>query len=247
MALYTTEAIVLRERDLGEADRILTLFTRDKGKVEAVAKGARRPRSRLAGFSQPFSYGLVSLFSGRNLETVSQAELRESFGALRADLDRMAYAAYAVDLVDEVTRERDRHEELFYVLLSMLHLLTGEVDRELLIRALEIKVLAAAGFRPRLEDCAACGGTVGDAVRFSPEAGGLVCGNCPAPGAIRLSRGALETMRRLLGTDFRRLTGLRWSQAIRAEIGAVLDSYVVHCLERRPRSWAFLSTVRALG
>jgi len=102
---YKVDGIVLRARDFGEADRIITILDRNLGKLEAVAKGARRTRSRLGGSCQPFSHNHFLLWHGRTLDGVIQCEVVHSFSSLREDLMRLAAASYMAELVDEVVRD----------------------------------------------------------------------------------------------------------------------------------------------
>src|SRR5690606_37938678 len=148
VALYKTEAIVLRTRNLGEADRIVTLYTRDRGKVEGVARGSRRAKSRLTGATQLFTYGRYLMFSGRSLDTVSQAEIVESFAGLRYDLVSMVYARCIADALD-VTVEAGELSEALFVLV---HGAWAAVDRalppELVARWLVLRLMDLIGYRP---------------------------------------------------------------------------------------------------
>lgn len=250
MALYNAEGIVLRNRGLGEADRIITLFTREEGKVEAVARGARRPRSRLSGTTQPFTLGRYQLFRGKGLDSISQCEVEEGFAALRDDLARMAHAAYVCELVESITSDRDANEELFYLLSGALHLCAAGDDLPLVVRLFELRALAVTGYQPVLDHCAACGGPLGDApqLRFAVAQGGVVCPNCAGGEAsgpvVNISRGTLETMRRLLEVDLRRALMLKPDAATRAEMEAVLEEYIGWRLDRRLKSREFLSLVK---
>src|SRR5690554_5933659 len=120
MNLYRSEGIILRSRPLGEADKILTMLTRDKGKVEVVARGARRPRSRLVGAAQPFSYLKVLFFSGKSLHQLSQAQIIKSFAPLRDDLTHMTYAAYWTELIDTFLPLDEPNQDIFLFLLAGL-------------------------------------------------------------------------------------------------------------------------------
>lgn len=250
MALYNAAGIVLRNRGLGEADRIITLFTREEGKVEAVARGARRPRSRLAGTTQPFTLGQFQLFRGKGLDNISQCEVEEGFAALRDDLSRMAYASYVCELTDAITSERDANEELFFLLSAALQLCAAGDDLPLVARLFELRALAATGYQPALDHCAACGGELGDAsqLRFAVAQGGVLCQNCAGGEAsgpvVNISRGTLETMRRLQQIDLRRALMLKPDQATRAEMEAVLEEHIGWRLERRLKTREFLSLVK---
>src|SRR5690554_1929461 len=113
MNLYRTDGIVLRTRPLGEADKILTLLTRDRGKIEVVARGARRPRNRLAAAAQPFSYLKVLIFAGKGLDQLSQAEIIKSFGPIRENLVKMAYASFWSEFLDLLLPLEEENSELF--------------------------------------------------------------------------------------------------------------------------------------
>ncbi|HEX6989777.1 MAG TPA: DNA repair protein RecO, partial [Bacillota bacterium] len=123
MALYRCEGVVLRARDLAEADRLVILYTPDRGKHRAVARGARRPRSRLASGIQPFTRALYLCWRGRSLDGISQVEVIEGFAPLRTDLERLAAATYACELIDAITQESDPQPRLFALLVFTLRAL----------------------------------------------------------------------------------------------------------------------------
>lgn len=250
MALYNVEALVIRVRDLGEADKILVLLTREEGKVEAVARGARRPRSRFAAASQLFTQIQAGLFHGRSLDTLSQVEIMESFRHMREDLLRMAYGTYVCEVMDEMVKEKQRQESAYLLLLTTLHLLNNpELDPEPIRRAYELKLLSLLGFRPSLEQCVVCGGDPGAApqVRFAPALGGVICPTCPSEGEVvhRITRGTLETMKRLLAGDIRRAHMIRITGETGAELDRVLGDYIVARIERPIKSKKFLDSLRA--
>lgn len=250
MALYNVDGIVIRVRNFQEADKIVVLLTREEGKVEAVARGARRPRSRLSAATQLFSRLRAQLFSGKSLDTLSQAEIVESFRHLREDLVRMAYATYACELMDALLPERQRHEAPYLLLLTSLHLFNEpDLPPEPLLRAYELKLLSMLGFRPSLTACVGCGTEAvqqNGSVRFSPVLGGVLCPACSAEGegAMRLSLGALESMKRLLDGDIRRAHVVRLGGEVAAEVDQALSAYILVRTERRLKSKEFLDTLR---
>lgn len=251
MAVYNADAIVIRVRDFDEADKIVTLFTREEGKVQAVAKGARRPRSRFAAATQLFTHCRVQCYSGRSLDTLSQVEITGSFRLLREELVRMAYGTYICELVDDMAPERQKLEAPYLLLLATLHLLaTDGVDPEPVTRAFELKLLSLLGFRPVLGECVSCGGPLpAGEVRFSPPLGGALCDRCHGDGqrVLLIRRGALEAMRHLLDGDLRRAPLLRLGPDLGADVGRALEDYVEWRLEKRLRSLEFLHAVRASG
>jgi DNA repair protein RecO (recombination protein O) len=131
--IYSVEALVLRARDYGEADKILTLYTKEQGKVSAIAKGARKPKSRLRGGVQLFSHSRIVLYRGPSLDTVTLAETVQAFAPLREDLTFLSYASYLVELLDCAVPEREPHEGIFHLAINCLELFP-EKDPELVAR-----------------------------------------------------------------------------------------------------------------
>ncbi|MCL6449737.1 MAG: DNA repair protein RecO [Acetobacteraceae bacterium] len=257
MGLYRTEAIVLRAQPLGEADRLLTLLSREGGKVRAVARGARRARSRLMAGTQPFTHASLLLLKGRELDTVSQCEIRNAFGGIQADLERTAWASCAVELVDAALEETGGQEagtgpgEVFSLLLSALGLLSrGEGSADAVWLAFALRLLSLLGYRPRLEACAACertpAGDGEDSLYFSPALGGVLCERCRAqdPAATRLSRGGLMAARQLLEGDMARSGQVRLGPVLRGELEALLEGHLARHLDRRLRSLEFVRAIR---
>lgn len=259
MSLYRTDALVLRTRNLGEADKILTLLTRSEGKISAAARGARRPRSRLLGGSQLFTLGRYSLFRRPGLHSLSQVEILEPFRPLREDLARMACASYAAELVDRFLPEGDPQPQVFALLVSIMHVLAWESEpRELesALRKYELRLLTLLGYRPFLEGCVRCRRSLDmepdEAAReglfFAPEAGGVLCSSCGGgPGSYPLGREALAVMRQILQADVGRLRIVRPSSAALAELGRCLPAWVDHHLGETPRSRAFLDSLQVTG
>ena len=189
MANYKVNGIVLKARNFGEADRILTILDRDLGKLEGVAKGARRTQSTLRGPCQPFSHNLFFLWRGRTLDGISQVEVAESFAGLRDNLLRLAAASYVAELADDVARERDPCPEIFDLVLDSFRWLEAAdptaANVNHILRAFDLRLLGLAGFAPVLDACAACGNPLDTwggpaAVAFSAAAGGIICPACRA-------------------------------------------------------------------
>lgn len=258
MATYRVEGIVIRVKDLGEADRIVTILSRERGKVRGVAKGARRPRSRLSAPSQAFSHCKFLMFPRKSLDVVSQAEVKEPFFGIHQDIERMAYATYVAELTDEMTEPDESNEPLFAVLLSTLHIINSGFDPEIAVRAFEMKLMDVLGFRPDLDACSVCGKPhreLRGAVAFLPRAGGIVCSACagrerrgphgvqsdlPGEPQVPLTGGGLAYLRSLLGLDFKAIVRLRPPQDVRADAERVLRAYVDVRLSRPLKSLSFL-------
>src|SRR5687767_14899625 len=174
--LYRTPAVVLKRMDLGEADRILTLFTRDEGKVRAVAKGVRRTTSRSAGHLEPFALSDVLFAVGRELDVISQADTLESFRTIREDLVLTTHAYYLAEAVDLLTEERFENRAVFETLVEALHNLSVSADARMVLIGFHLRLLHALGYRPELRECVACRVTIGpDSNRFAAHVGGILC------------------------------------------------------------------------
>lgn len=246
MSLYKAEAVVLRSRNLGEADKIVTLFTYERGKVDAVAKGVRRPRSRLLGVTQLFTHGRYMLYERKSLDTISQGEIVRAFLPLREDLYRMAHASYVAELIDQTTELNDRHPQLFPLLLMTMEMLATGQQLALTTRYFELQLMQQLGFRPHLADCVRCG--AGSATSFSIELGGLLCDRCRSsdPAAVRLDSESLEVMRFLSRAEPARLSVLRPSKQALRILEDVLPKFCASRIGRWLHSMDFLLSLSAV-
>jgi len=240
--LYKVDAVVLRSVNLKEADRLLTLYSRDRGKIKAVAYGVCKPASRKRGAVQPFCYSDFLLYKGRDLDSVSQCEGREMFLHLREDLSKMAHASYICELVDEFTAEEDPNQRLFLLLLTSLHMLV-EGDSEVVTRIFELKLMEALGYGPRLTSCVCCRRRIEEQdIFFSAKMGGVVCSGCfdEDRSALPCSRGLLKVLQLFVKWDPIKLRRLKVDKNLRKQLKKVLQYYITYHLERRVKSQRFL-------
>ncbi|SJZ71451.1 DNA repair protein RecO [Selenihalanaerobacter shriftii] len=247
MSLYKTEAIVLRHYELGEADKIIVLYTRNNGKVKAVANGVRKTKSRLAGGVELFTYNDLLLYKGKSLFTISQCEIMNSFANLRGDLFKMAYASYLTEVVNEFAIEEEKNEPLFALILTTLYLLSEKDDLELIIRFFELRLLNLLGYRPEVTGCVECDKVINKIkrVKFSSQSGGIVCTECSSfdQYAMHISRGALAIMQRLLEIDYRKLDRLKVPDNFRRELAKILPNYLQSIIEKKLKSLDFIQTL----
>ncbi|HOV79718.1 MAG TPA: DNA repair protein RecO [Bacillota bacterium] len=242
MKLYKAEAVVLRARDYGEGDKLLTLYSREYGKIRAAAHGVSKPSSRKRGAVQPFTLARFLLRRGRELDSVSQCEGLEMFLPLREDLERIAYASYIAELVDAVTPEGEPNEPLFLLLLDALRLMP-EGDPELLARAFEIRTTAFSGYRPVLESCVNCMGDAAGRIFFSPALGGVLCPGCRAADveAVPCGKAVAEILKLMLRWRPSRLRQLKVDPAIKRELREVMHQYLKFHLDKDLKSSSFLN------
>jgi DNA repair protein RecO (recombination protein O) len=251
MPSYNATSLVLRRTDLGENDRILTLFTREKGKVSAVAKGSRKPASRLSGATELFIMARLQLGVGRSLDIVSQCEIEQSFQGLRSDLQRLSRAAYFCDLLDKFTGDRDSasSEELFDLTVGAL-LLLQRAGRYLdgVVHAYELQLLSTVGYAPVVDACLVCGGNLErGGVGFSPSLGGTICSadRFRANDATALSPEALQLLTRLQTVDPGEAIALAPSPRAAAEVAKAMRWFVRFRSERALKTADFLDQLRA--
>ena len=245
---YKSPASVLRQRRLGETDKIITLYTADYGKVDAVAKGVRRVKSRLAGNVEPLSHGSFLLARGRNLDIITQVQSIESFQPLHDDLGRLSHALYAAELLDRATEERSENFALYRLLLDTLRRLTERDDLERTLRYYEMAVLGQLGYQPELQQCVVCGAEIarGEVVRWAGNLGGVVCSSCrPQNTALStLSPTTLDALRALQTENFQGVVDLELDHDMAAALEHLLRDAIHYALDQDVRSAAFLDEVR---
>lgn len=249
MRTYAANGIVLRRIDLGEKDRILTIFSKEHGKLAAVAKGARRPGSRLSAASEPFTYCKMLLASGRNLDILSQADIRESFPCVKCDMNRVAYAAYVLELTYHFLENREPNPDLFDSLLSVMYVMESGADPQICARRFELDLLSLLGYEPRFDCCAACGGAPGPGrIGFSPSLGGITCGVCSGrlADAMDVSGSAPSWVTALRRADPRDIGSIRMPAGARRDIARMLRAHIRYRLEREIKSTDFIRLVESL-
>ena len=250
MPTYNANAIVLHRISFGETDRIVMLYTRERGKVSSIAKGARKPISRLAGATEVLTYGKFHLAVGKNLDIIAQVEVKESFPRIRGDLHRIAYSTYMAELLDKFVEEREANADIFDLMLSALYLMERPNDPEKIAHVFELQFMKLVGYEPALGGCLRCRKpiTSGD-LFFSPSLGGLLCRECgPLPeDAIQISEEVLETMRRLLAAEAPEIERMEISREVMDQIARVMRWYIRYRAERELKSLEFLQTLRVQG
>lgn len=248
--VYKTEAIVLRTMDLGEADRVLTVLTPRLGKLRVIAKGVRRPRSRIGGALQPFSDVQLVLSVGRTFDVVTSTSLEDPHLGLRNDLHSTAAAWYVVELADRFCEGAADSHDAFRLLAQALSALDagGEVTRDVVARWFELALLDAMGFRPELSQCLECGAAIEpEGNVYSPVGGGVLCAQCAhaAHASRPISSDALKVMRHLQRSPLVGVLRLRLVPELGRELERLLHATLTAVLERELRTRDFLDEVAA--
>ncbi len=244
---YQTEAIIIKKTKLGEADRILTLYTPELGKIQAVARGTRRPRSKLAGHLELLTHSLVSLARGRNLDVITGSQTINSFLPLKSDLGLTACALYATELVNQFTADNIENRPLFRLLLETTEQLCQSGDSELVLHYFELHLLNEVGYRPQLQQCVACHQPLQPVINsFCSGAGGMLCPACgqSQPSSQPISVSALKVLRLLQSENYRTVSRLKMNQQLSRELEVVMRDYLGYLLEREVKSVAWLDSLR---
>ncbi len=261
MPTQKTAAIVLRAFPIREADKIITFYTTDFGKIKAVAYGIKSPKNKLSGSLELLNHGML-LFNyreNRDLQSLSGFELIEGFDGIRTDFARISYGCYLAELVDAVASEGDANSEIFALLRNSFQLLEDIHDVSLLARYFEIKFLDLSGFAPQLSICANCGTDITPSfiqkssqsttqtpiLYFSVLTGGMLCDNCNSrdPSAFTISPGSSELLKTLRKIELHKLKSLRASTQNHFELKMILSRFIKYHTGRNLKSLKFIESV----
>lgn len=248
--VYQTRGIVIKRTDTGEADRLLTVLSADRGKLRLVAKGARKPAARKTGHVELFNYVALMVHVARDIDIISQAETIEAFVPLRADLDRLGYAYYFAELIDRFVQEEIEQREVFDLLRDALHWLEKSEHLPRTARYFELQLLDALGYRPQLYRCVQSKQELlPEENFFTPEGGGMVSPSYRDAyrDAISVPVNALKVLRFLQTRRFADVEQLTLSPQVEAEVEAILHYYLTNLLERDLKSVDFLNTLKHVG
>ena len=244
---YRVDSIVLKHAEMGEADRAVTIFSRQRGKLRVIAKGVRKIRSRRAGHLEPFTRVTLQLASSKNMPIVTQAETQDPHMGLREDLKHIGEASYVVELLDRFTYEEGENIPIFNLLADTLTRLENqEVDNQLVLRYYEIRLLDYVGFRPELFACVISGEAIQpESQFFSAEKGGAVCPSCSTTqGHLRpISMDALRFLRHFQRSSFSQAQKAEPSPEIFREMEDLMQFYLTYVLERGLNTPRFIRRV----
>ncbi len=245
---FRADAIVLRHTDIGEADRLITFFTREHGKVRAVVKGARRIKSRKAGHLEPFTHVSLLLARGSGWPIITQVETIEAHFGLRESLEHTGSAAYVVELIDRFFYEENAENlPVFRLLAETLARLDSQQDPWVIIRYFEMRFLDFLGFRPQLFHCSNCEKEIKPENQyFSPSQGGVICPSCGQglPGLWRISMETLKYLRHFQRSKFDVAARAQPSDVIRVEVEKLMQAHFTYLLERSLNTPAFIQRMK---
>ncbi|MBP8251788.1 MAG: DNA repair protein RecO [Herpetosiphon sp.] len=249
--LYTTEAIILRRSEVGEADRLLTIYTPNYGKLRVAARGVRKITSKLAGHLELFIHTKLQLAKGRNVDVVTESRVVQPFRHVREDLDRISVAYYFCELLDQMTPDSSESPALFRLVrdcLAALDAIDDQQRRDVLMRYFELHILTLSGYRPHLFHCAVCEQELAqDAERYSPYTGGVICPNCTPsePHALPMTFNSFKVLRYLARAPLDDVLNLAPHATTLRETAFLLKASLRQILERELKSVTFLNELRS--
>lgn len=248
MGAIVTQGIVLRYVNYRETSRILTLFSRDVGRITVSAKGCLRPKCRERAATEMFTLGEYTLAERAGRYYLNAACIENAYFNLRLDIDRLAIATYFIELTESVLNDEEPQAALFDLLAAMLNALCdGKADAELVRLFFEVKAMDLLGFRPEVSRCAVCGGELNEKAWFSGSAGGAVCANCrlEATDAKAMLPGALAFLRHVLDWDVERMNVLKPAQAVMDSLEQTWRPFLKWHLERTFKADGFLEKLKS--
>ncbi len=244
---YKSRGLVLKQTAIGEADRVVTIFSPDFGKLRAVARGIRRPKSKLAGHLEPLTYVSVSISKGRTLDVISDAQTLNNFRQIRESLPLVSGALYLSELTESFSTEQESNDNLFMLLLQCLQTLPLVDDLSILIRWFEMRVLDLSGFKPEFYECVECRLTLERSdYSFSSSSGGVLCNSCKiysSDSLLPLTIATNKVLRHYQNQPLRNVISLSVPPKVGAEMTRLLRSYTKYVLERKLKSIEFMDLV----
>ncbi|MCZ8518727.1 MULTISPECIES: DNA repair protein RecO [Paenibacillus] len=245
---YRVQGIVIRSTDYGEGNKIITLFTREYGKMGVVARGVKKVKSRYGSTVQLFTFGDYSFFKSGGLGTLNHAEIIEAFHKIREDLDKAAHASYLAELTDRMMGDQEGEPFLFDQLKASMQAIQEDKDLQIIGHLYEMKLLMHAGYQPELERCVVCG-QASEAAAFSIGLGGMMCERCILrdPQAFRLTPGVYKLLRLFVQMDVRRLGQIDVKPQTKERLKEILRAYFDQHVGVRLKSRDFLDQMDKYG
>ena len=245
---YRLTGLVIHRRDMGEADRIVSLLTPDRGRIDLLAKGVRKITSRKAGHLDVFTYVRLQVAKGRTWDIITQAEAIRTFPRIRSSLPRTAHAYYIAELLYALAPEEQEDRELFDLALETLGYVETATNLLVVSRWFEAHLLRVTGFQPQLYVCPLCGAPldVEQVNYWVPQAGGAVCPTCGVgqKGGRPLPARVLKLMRFLHTRPYTHVRELPLRTDVLLELEGYMQAYLRHVLERDIRALKFLHRLR---
>lgn len=250
MSFLKSEAVILQTTDHAESDKIVSLYTKNYGRIKGIAKGAKRSQKRFGSALEPFTHNEVIFFQreGRGLVRLDNCKIINSFTAIAQDIKKIAYGNYLLELVNILTPEHEKHPEIFRLLVFFLTLLCSEAVREDILRMFELRLTALLGYQPQFLQCVACGKSFSsqENYRFSFKKGGILCSACHSGNEAFpiLSQGTIKLFQQAQQLSLLKLNRIRFSPASLGEGRLILAKFLEYHIGKKPKSLEFIEKLK---
>ena len=245
LSVFETKAVIIKTQDYRENDKLVWFYAEGLGKITAIVRGAKKSKSKFLSLTLPLCYGEYMVYKGKNLYTLQEGKIINSFQGLLNNLDKLTYSSYLCELIDIACEENEVNESLFRDLVTTLYLLnTDALDYELLIRAFELKLLKATGYSLTLDSCSICRKKIGVSNYISLSSFGGVCDECPKEHGVYISKGAYNALRYLMATNVDKQYRLNLNSEIKNEIEKVTTFFIANNYTKKPKSLEMLKFIK---
>ena len=240
-----TDGLILKEQNIGEKDKLVTVLTRHNGLVRAFVRGAKSVKNRKNSSTGMFCYSKLSLYKTKDTYIIDEAEPIELFFPLRSDLEKLALAQYFSELVLTLVQEDEPAEEYLRLILNSLHFLAKDKMPNEQVKAItELRIMCIAGFMPNLIACDRCGEYETETMYFDVEDGLLYCENCvPSDMIFQLDIGLIKALRHIAFSDFEKIYSFKMEEYALPDLSYVTEKYLLSKLQRNFKTLEFYKDI----
>ena len=240
-----TDGLILKEQNIGEKDKLVTVLTRHNGLVRAFVRGAKSVKNRKNSSTGMFCYSKLSLYKTKDTYIIDEAEPIELFFELRSDLEKLSLAQYFSELVLTLVQEDEPAEEYLRLILNSLHFLAkGKMPIEQVKAITELRIMCIAGFMPNLIACDRCGEYETETMYFDVEDGLLYCENCvPSDMIFQLDIGLIKALRHIAFSDFEKIYSFKMEEYALPDLSYITEKYLLSKLQRNFKTLEFYKEI----
>ena len=241
-----TDGLILKEQNIGEKDKLVTVLTRHNGLVRAFVRGAKSFKNRKNSATGMFCYSKLSLYKSKDSYIIDEAEPLETFFGLRDDLDKISLAQYFGELAISLVQEEEPAEEYLRLILNSLHFLAkGTMPNEQVKAITELRMMCIAGFMPSLIACERCGEYETNTMYFDVEDGLLYCENCISSQALfSLDIGLVKALRHIAFSDFEKIYSFKMEDYAIPDLSYITEKYLLSKLQRNFKTLEFYNSIK---
>ncbi|WP_102400162.1 DNA repair protein RecO [Haloimpatiens massiliensis] len=245
MSTYKTKAIILKTQDYKENDKIIWLFTEKIGKISAIAKGAKKNKSKFLSSTLPFCFGEFVIYRGKSMYLINEVQIIHSFGEFLNDLEMLTYASYLNELIDIALLEEESNRELFRQVVTAYYLMKNKVgDVEILVRAFEIKLLSFTGYGLNFQNCCICGKKISSSNYINFSYGGGVCSECNKQNGVTLTNTAYNVLKILSNFPLEKVHRVSVKEDTKKELYKILYGFILENYQKAPKSLNMLNVFK---